>query len=381
MARKRKKKKYFSAILAFIFLFLILGVSLYGVYEVINLDKKSYFRKKTRPILYEEKRSSLEERIKKVDLAILESTDKARIPLRNIKYKSVNLRKHHNNLYHYQQIHLFLSQTKKKVFLNKFVPIVSKSMPWVSLSLDRDVLKIKIDGVLTHSLIFIENPFIPSIVRGKIFFVIDDMGDSIYKAKRLYEILGNRVVFSILPYAIHSKEVVLFAKRRNIKVMLHLPMEPVGYPNVDPGRGALYVNMKPREIRNTFLKDLARVPGAIGVNNHMGSRFTTYEQGMKVLLTTIANKGLFFLDSLTTPKSVTLKVASRIRNLKVYYRDIFLDNQKNESYILLQIKKAQDLTKNKKKVIAIGHPYEETLFALAKWIKTTKYSKLAMGKF
>ena len=152
--------------------------------------------------------------------------------------------------------------------------------------------------------------------------------------------------------------------------MLHLPMEPVGYPDVNPGKGALFVNMNEKEIRDVFLKDLARVPGAIGVNNHMGSKFTADETAMKSLLKIIAKKGLFFLDSLTTPKSVTAKLAPHIKNLKVYYRDIFLDNQRDESYVYLQIKKTLDLAKEKDLVIAIGHPYYETIMGFSSWIKS-----------
>ena len=46
------------------------------------------------------------------------------------------------------------------------------------------------------------------------------------------------------------------------------------------------------------------MPHAIGFNNHMGSKFTEDERLMKVVIDTAKQRGVFFLDSKTTAKSV-----------------------------------------------------------------------------
>ncbi len=86
-------------------------------------------------------------------------------------------------------------------------------------------------------------------------------------------------------------------------MLLHLPMEPHGYPHPDPGPGALLAGMPPEELRQVLLADLATVPGAAGANNHMGSRLSEDEGALAVILAVLRERGLFFLDSYTSPRT------------------------------------------------------------------------------
>ena len=70
----------------------------------------------------------------------------------------------------------------------------------------------------------------------------------------------------------------------------------------------------------------------------MGSRFTGDETGMLTALGEFKKHGLFFLDSLTTPKSAARK-AARKTAIAYYERDIFLDNVKDVNAIIHQLKK------------------------------------------
>ncbi len=374
---KKKIKSNFWNVLNLFVLFFILGFSIFLAYRLLFFYSKS---KNKLPYLYEERSCSLEEKIKKVDLIFLKTAREVNVSLKKIKYKDVILKRYDGNLYHYQEIYLYLSNNQKKKFLNCFLKYLKK-LSYVDTKICSNSVRLKLSGVLTHKINFLFKEREKEISLGKLLLIIDDMGRNLYYAKRLYSLLGENVIFSILPYAPHTKEVVKFAQKRGIKYLLHLPMEPEGYPEINPGKGALFVKMTRRQIIDTFYKDLSRVPGAIGVNNHMGSKFTADERSMKILLQAVANKRIFFLDSLTTPKSVTLKVAKHIKSLKVYYRDLFLDNQKDSTYVYFQLKKAIDLTKLKKRVIAIGHPYDETLIGLSHWVKNFREVKVAFGKF
>jgi len=152
-------------------------------------------------------------------------------------------------------------------------------------------------------------------------------------------------------------------------VLLHLPMEPLDYPHrADPGPGALFVGMEDTEILARLEDNLAQIPQAIGVNNHMGSRFTADRAGMATVLGALKGKDMFFLDSLTTGKSVVQEQARKI-GLTNLRRQIFLDNVQNVQAILFQLRKAERLAHSTGDVIAIGHPYPETLEALRIWEK------------
>ncbi|MDZ7761878.1 MAG: divergent polysaccharide deacetylase family protein [Desulfovermiculus sp.] len=198
--------------------------------------------------------------------------------------------------------------------------------------------------------------------------VIDDMGESLGKARQLLDIMGSDLTWSILPFSSQTREVVHLAAEHGLEYLLHVPMEPKRYPQVDPGPGGIFIDMSPDQIRVILANNLDQVPGAVGANNHMGSRFTEDVQGMQVVLQEIKSQKLFFMDSLTSPRS-KVKVIAQDLQIPVAFRDVFLDNKQDVEAILLQLHKAERLAMKTGRAVAIGHPYPETLTALAKWSK------------
>lgn len=195
--------------------------------------------------------------------------------------------------------------------------------------------------------------------------VIDDLGDSPAFAKALLN-LEFPVTLAILPHRTRSRAVAELAAARGAEVLLHQPMEPLGYPGTDPGKGALFTGMPPVKIKAVIEDNLARVPGASGVNNHMGSRFTQDAAGMMAVLTVLHARGLYFLDSVTTNKSAAHAAAGRV-GASFYSRSVFLDNSRNARAIARQLETAERIAKKHGRAVAIGHPYKETLAALRWW--------------
>ncbi len=81
-----------------------------------------------------------------------------------------------------------------------------------------------------------------------------------------------------------------------------MPMEPVGH--ADPGPNAILVSLSDGDLRQRVTADLDSFDGYVGVNNHMGSRFTAYRSAWRRCCASCAARGLLFLDSRTTPQSV-----------------------------------------------------------------------------
>jgi hypothetical protein len=92
----------------------------------------------------------------------------------------------------------------------------------------------------------------------------------------------------------------------------------------------------------------------------MGSKFTENKVLMKVVIDTAKNRGVFFLDSKTTAKSVGESLA-REMGVKTASRSVFLDNTQDEDYIRGQIEELIRLAKLNGTAIGIGHPYSETI--------------------
>ena len=98
------------------------------------------------------------------------------------------------------------------------------------------------------------------------------------------------------------------AKRNGHELMLHLPMEPFD-ARENAGPNALMTGHSPWEIRLLMEWGLSRVQGIVGVNNHMGSRFTSRSDGMSVVMDYLRDSGLFYLDSRTASSKVSEETA------------------------------------------------------------------------
>jgi polysaccharide deacetylase 2 family uncharacterized protein YibQ len=232
------------------------------------------------------------------------------------------------------------------------------------------VYHIYCNGLLTHRLSILGDD-IATPRRSpcpKVGIIIDDLGHDRALANAFME-LKLPLTFSFLPFAPASRSIAHKAKQDGREVMLHLPMEPISYPAVNPGDGVLLVSMDEDMILDVLDRDLSQVPFASGVNNHMGSRFTQREEKMIIVLNELKRRGLYFVDSRTSSESVAFKVARRIA-LRTAKRDIFLDNELSENALKIQMERLLSLAKHRGCAIGIGHPHRETLEFLKGYLPT-----------
>ncbi len=210
----------------------------------------------------------------------------------------------------------------------------------------------------------------------RVAIVIDDLGRDLTAARILAD-LPISITFSVLPFEDQSREVMALARARGREVMLHMPMEPEGYPQVSPGRGALLAAMNSRDIQRSFRAALENAPSVRGINNHMGSRFTEQEASMDVVMKELRHRRLFFLDSATTIRSVGVDVARR-HGVPFLRRDVFLDHVLSESFVRAQIGQLIRRARVQGMAVAIGHPHEVTIKVLKEESQAFEREKVAV---
>lgn len=198
----------------------------------------------------------------------------------------------------------------------------------------------------------------------RIAIVIDDVGLDVAAARRTIALEAG-VSIAVLPYAEAAGTVSAEAAAAGHDVLLHMPMEPVGL--ADPGPNALRVGLSDADLRARMRWAMAQVPGAVGLNNHMGSRFTADPRAMRVALGALAENDPLFLDSLTTGESRGRAVADGL-GLRTLQRDIFLDHVLTPAEIAARLAETEALARSRGWAVAIGHPHPETLDALEAWI-------------
>ena len=196
----------------------------------------------------------------------------------------------------------------------------------------------------------------------RIAIIIDDIGYDRQIAMELFQ-LDSNLTFSVLPFSPFGTSIAKTLSAKGAKLMLHLPMEPVQYPKVNPGPGALLSAMTPDKLLDQLRKDLKEVPGVVGVNNHMGSKLTADSDKMNQIFTILKKRDLFFIDSRTSPVSQG-EASARLFNLRFAQRDTFLDNSQNIPYITGQLASLVKVAKRHGTAIGIGHPYKATLETL-----------------
>jgi hypothetical protein len=203
--------------------------------------------------------------------------------------------------------------------------------------------------------------------RPIIAVIIDDVGLDKKRTARIMQLPGPLTI-SAMAYADDLDRLVGEARAHGHEAMVHVPMEPLS-SDANPGPGALLEGLSREELRKRLADDLDHVGGIVGINNHMGSKFTAFTPGMQVVMEELHRRGLLFIDSLTTDRSVGLSLARRM-GVPAAARNVFLDNAGDLASVEAQLTRLEEVARRKGNAIAIGHPRDATIAALGAWLPT-----------
>ena len=196
----------------------------------------------------------------------------------------------------------------------------------------------------------------------RVAIVIDDLGNDAEAVRRISR-FSQPVAGAVLPGLPGSAPAARTLSGAGQEVMLHLPMEPHGFPQVRPGPGVVVRGQTEKEIAAIFSRDLASVPGAVGVNNHMGSAATEDPRVMRAVLREIADRGLFFLDSRTSDATVAAELAREL-GVPAASRQVFLDRVATETAVRSALEALVQRARREGSAVAVAHPYAVTLAVL-----------------
>ncbi len=204
-----------------------------------------------------------------------------------------------------------------------------------------------------------------SVQAATVALIVDDLGHSTEHARRALA-LPPPITVAVLPQTAHAERIARASARAHADVLVHLPMEAEGHP---PTPGMLRVGMDHDRFRARVRRALAAVPGAIGVNNHMGSRLTGATQSMAWLMHELAGarRPLIFIDSRTTSRSRAGE-AARAAGLASAERDVFLDHDRRPEAIEHQVERWLAQAHRDGCALAIAHPHPQTFAVLERML-------------
>ncbi len=210
-------------------------------------------------------------------------------------------------------------------------------------------------------------PAPPAGNRPLVAIVLDDLGLDRARTAQAIRLPGP-VTLSFMTYANELPQQTEAARRAGHELLVHVPMEAVD-AREEPGPHALYTTLSRAEILDRLRWGLGRFDGYVGINNHMGSKFTADATGMAPVIEELRTRGLAFLDSRTTAKSAGIRLAVA-EGVPHAARDVFLDDDLAPAAIAAQLARVEVVARRQGSAIAIGHAHDPTMAALRAWLPT-----------
>ena len=210
-------------------------------------------------------------------------------------------------------------------------------------------------------------PFALDDTKAKIVIVMDDLGLNKRRARKTVALPGP-LTLSYMAYAEDLDRQIQQARAAGHEMMLHIPMEPRS-ATIDPGPNVLLSGLPREELLKSINWNLDQTDKVVGINNHMGSRFTSDLEGMQTVTEVLNERGLLFLDSVTSGSSVA-HTAAEDAGIPFAVRNVFLDHEDDLASIKRQLRATESVAKRTGVAIAIGHPRDKTLEALGEWLPT-----------
>jgi hypothetical protein len=214
-----------------------------------------------------------------------------------------------------------------------------------------------------------------------LIIVIDDAGYNIQQLKPFLD-LPFPITIAVLPEVDHSGESALMIEKAGKELILHQPMQALGGNNTGPG--SIRTDMSAEEARSIVERNLKAFPQAKGFNNHMGSAVTRDRRIMSTVLDLAKSRGIYYLDSLTTPGTATAELCEEM-NIPYWERDVFLDNTGDRQSILRALDEGKSIASTRGASVLIGHVWSaelaQTLMDIYPKLIEEGYSLSTISKF
>ena len=221
-------------------------------------------------------------------------------------------------------------------------------------------------------------PFDANDQRPRISIIISGLGLSGAATESAIQRLPGTVSLAFSPYARGLDQWIALARAAGHEVLIDLPMEPINFPANDPGPETLLTSLTGEQNRIRLRTLLGRVSGYVGVINQMGSRFTTSAPHLRPVLTELRDRGLMFVDSRSSLRSVAARTASELQLPRVI-NNRFIDAEASREKIDSRLAELERIARVSGFAVGIGQPFPVTLDRLQRWTRDIEEKGFALA--
>ena len=200
--------------------------------------------------------------------------------------------------------------------------------------------------------------------RPKVGLVIGGLGLNATATRQAIENLPPEITLSFVPYSDGLQGWIDLARQNGHEVLLEAPMEPVDYPDNDPGPYTLMAQAQGQETVKKLEWLLSRATGYFGVTNYLGSRFVGSDSAMTAFTGALRGRGLAFIDDGSA--------ARRGGGLPRASADRIVDDQLSVEAIDQQLLSLEAGALQHGQALGSGFAYPVTLTQVAQWAQSVE---------
>ncbi len=202
--------------------------------------------------------------------------------------------------------------------------------------------------------------------RPKIAILLGGMGLNPKLTQRAVRELPGDVTFAFAPYGEDLQSQVNKARASGHEVLLQLPMEPMGYPNNNPGPKTLLADADAKANLESLHWHMSRFSGYVGITNYMGGRLLSTPLALKPVLAEMRKRGLVYLEDASTSLTASEDMA-RETNLPLRRAQIVIDSDPTPQSIATALEMLESEAKANGYAIGTGSGLEVTVDAVKQW--------------
>lgn len=199
----------------------------------------------------------------------------------------------------------------------------------------------------------------------RVVIVVGGLGLSQTATQFAIDTLPEDVTLAFAPYGSSLQRWMKRARDAYHEVILQVPMEPNGDAQGHPGEHTLLASDGANNRENLHWV-MSRVAGYVGVMNHMGARFTAEETALLPFLGEVGERGLFYLDDGSSPRSRAAEIGEALR-VPVLTADRILDRSRAPADIQTELAALEATARTRGLAIGVASAFPASVEAIAEW--------------
>ena len=198
--------------------------------------------------------------------------------------------------------------------------------------------------------------------------VIGGLGVGAAKTTDAIMKLPAAVTLAFTPYGADPGRLAERARAQQHEILLQVPMEPLDYPDNDPGPQTLLTTLGSEQNLDRLYWHLSRVQGYAGIANLMGARFVVNDTVMQPVIREAAKRGLGYLDDGSTVRSVAPALAAA-QAVPFAKADLAIDQVPTASEVDRALAKLEAIARERGVAIGTASALPISIDRIASWTK------------